>query len=57
MKLTLHRVDAFTERVFAGNPAGVVRLDAWIDDALMQRIAFENGLAETAFLVRTGPAR
>ena len=57
MKLPFFWVDAFTSRVFAGNPAGVVPLAAWPDDALMQRIAFENGLAETAFFVRTGPAR
>jgi PhzF family phenazine biosynthesis protein len=57
MKLPLYWIDAFTERLFAGNPAAVVPLDAWLDDALMQRIAFENGLAETAFFVPTGPAR
>lgn len=51
-------IDAFTDRVFAGNPAGVVPLDRWpADDALLQRIAFENGLAETAFFVRTGAER
>ncbi len=50
-------VDAFTSRAFGGNPAGVVPLERWPDDALMQRIAFEHGLAETAFFVRTGPAR
>lgn len=53
----LYWVDAFTDRLFAGNPAGVVPLAAWPDDTLMQRIAFENGLAETAFFVRTGEAR
>jgi len=57
MKLPLYWIDAFADRVFAGNPAAVVPLDAWPDDALMQRIAFENGLAETAFFVRTGGAR
>lgn len=50
-------VDSFTDRVFSGNPAGVVPLPAWPEDRLMQRIAFENGLAETAFFVATGPAR
>ncbi len=50
-------VDAFTSRAFGGNPAGVVPLDRWPDDALLQRMAFEHGLAETAFFVRTGPAR
>ncbi|MEJ1974072.1 MAG: PhzF family phenazine biosynthesis protein [Lacunisphaera sp.] len=50
-------VDAFTHQVFAGNPAGVVPLESWPAGALMQHIAFENGLSETAFVVRTGPAR
>jgi phenazine biosynthesis protein PhzF family len=45
-------VDAFADAVFKGNPAGVCLLDTWIDDCLMQSIAFENNLAETAFLVR-----
>jgi PhzF family phenazine biosynthesis protein len=57
MKFPLYWVDAFTSRAFGGNPAGVVPLDRWPDDALMQRMAFEHGLAETAFFVRTGPAR
>jgi predicted PhzF superfamily epimerase YddE/YHI9 len=57
MKLPLYWVDAFTDQVFSGNPAAVVPLERWLDDALMQRVAFENGLAETAFFVRTGPAR
>lgn len=52
MKLSLHWVDAFTDRVFAGNPAAVVPLDAWIPDALMQSVAAENGLSETVFFVR-----
>jgi PhzF family phenazine biosynthesis protein len=45
-------VDAFAERLFAGNPAGVCLLDEWPQDRLMQSIAFENNLAETAFLVK-----
>jgi predicted PhzF superfamily epimerase YddE/YHI9 len=57
MKLKLWQVDAFAERVFEGNPAAIVPLDAWLDDSLMQRIADENNLAETAFLVRQGEAR
>lgn len=57
MKFPLYWVDAFTSRAFGGNPAGVVPLAEWPDDALMQRMAFEHGLAETAFFVRTGPAR
>ena len=45
-------VDAFANRPFEGNPAGVCVLDEWIDDELMQRIAAENRLSETAFVVR-----
>lgn len=45
-------VDAFTDQKFSGNPAGVCVLDHWLDDLLMQKIAFENNLAETAFLVK-----
>jgi PhzF family phenazine biosynthesis protein len=57
MKLPLHWVDAFTDRAFHGNPAAVVPLDRWPDDAVMQKIAFENGLSETAFFVKSGEAR
>ncbi len=57
MKLPLYWIDAFTDRVFAGNPAAVVPLPSWPADALLQKIAYENGVAETAFFVRTGPAR
>ncbi len=57
MKLPLYWVDAFTNKVFTGNPAAVVPLAQWPDDTQLQRIAFENGLSETAFIVRTGPAR
>ncbi|HEX7070071.1 MAG TPA: PhzF family phenazine biosynthesis protein [Rhodothermales bacterium] len=49
MKLTLFQIDAFTSRVFGGNPAAVCPLDAWIDADLMQRISQENNLSETAF--------
>jgi PhzF family phenazine biosynthesis protein len=52
MKLTLYQIDAFTENVFAGNPAAVCILDAWLDDTIMQHIAMENNLAETAFLIK-----
>ena len=57
MELPFYWVDAFTERAFGGNPAAVVPLDSWPDDALLQRIASQNGLSETAYFVRTGPAR
>jgi PhzF family phenazine biosynthesis protein len=53
MKAPLYQVDAFTSNVFSGNPAAVCLLDAWIDDRLLQSIAAENNLSETAFLVRT----
>ena len=51
MALQIYQVDAFTTQMFAGNPAAVVPLTEWIDDALMQQIAAENNLAETAFFV------
>jgi len=57
MKLPFYWVDAFAAKVFSGNPAGVVPLGAWLDEALMQRIAFEHGISETAFFVPTGPGR
>jgi predicted PhzF superfamily epimerase YddE/YHI9 len=50
-------VDAFTDHAFGGNPAAIMPLDAWPEDGLLQRIANENGLSETAYFVRTGPAR
>lgn len=52
MKLSIYQVDAFTSRLFAGNPAAVCPLDNWLDDHLMQNIAQENNLAETAFFVK-----
>lgn len=54
MKLRLWQVDAFASRVLQGNPAAIVPLERWLDDALMQKIAGENNLAETAFFVRRG---
>lgn len=45
-------IDVFTDTVFAGNPAGVCLLDSWPEDQVMQQIAFENNLSETAFLVK-----
>ena len=47
-------VDAFTDTVFGGNPAGVCVLDAPITDSLMQSIAFENNLSDTAFVLPNG---
>jgi PhzF family phenazine biosynthesis protein len=51
VKQILYQVDAFTRRVFAGNPAAVCPLDDWLPDAVMQAIAAENNLSETAFFV------
>ena len=51
MKIPLYQVDAFTSRLFGGNPAAVCPLEAWLDDRTMQAIAAENNLAETAFFV------
>ncbi len=54
MRLPIYQVDAFTDRVFAGNPAAVVPLDSWLPDAQLQAIAAENNLAETAYFIRSG---
>jgi PhzF family phenazine biosynthesis protein len=54
MELKVYQVAAFTPEAFGGNPAAVVLLDEWIDDDVMQKIAAENNLSETAFLVPTG---
>ncbi|MBL8702282.1 MAG: PhzF family phenazine biosynthesis protein [Alphaproteobacteria bacterium] len=54
MRLPIYQVDAFADRRFAGNPAAVVPLDAWLPDATLLAIAAENNLSETAFFVREG---
>lgn len=54
MTLTLYQVDAFAKEIFEGNPAAVCPLDEWLPDAMMQNIAMENNLSETAFFVKTG---
>ena len=51
MKLRLYQVDAFTDKLFGGNPAAVVPLKKWLPDSLMQQLAMENNLAETVFFV------
>ncbi|HMA99053.1 MAG TPA: PhzF family phenazine biosynthesis protein, partial [Wenzhouxiangella sp.] len=56
MKLDCYQVDAFTQDVFKGNPAAVVVLKEWPDDAVLQSIAAENNLSETAFFVPEGDA-
>jgi PhzF family phenazine biosynthesis protein len=55
VKLPIYQVDAFTDRVFSGNPAAICPLEQWLDDATMLAIAAENNLSETAFCVREGP--
>ena len=51
MKLRLYQVDAFTSNIFGGNPAAVCPLENWLEDDVMQKIANENNLSETAFFV------
>ncbi|HEV2650367.1 MAG TPA: PhzF family phenazine biosynthesis protein [Rhizomicrobium sp.] len=57
MNLKMWQVDAFASKPFEGNPAALVPLDKWLDTDLMQKIALENNLAETAFFVRTAPGK
>ena len=52
MQVKLYQIDAFTDKVFGGNPAAVCPLDSWLPESTMQQIAMENNLAETAFFVR-----
>ena len=51
MKLTLYQIDAFSNKLFGGNPAAVIPLQKWLDDELMQQLAVENNLSETVFFV------
>jgi len=53
MLLNIYQVDAFADKVFRGNPAAVIPLEDWIDEQLMQQIAMENNLSETAYVVKT----
>lgn len=57
MKLKMWQVDAFATKPFEGNPAALVPLESWPDAGLLQKIANENNLAETAFIVRTAPGK
>ena len=52
MKIPIYQIDAFTGELFKGNPAAVCPLEEWIEDGLMQNIAMENNLSETAFFVK-----
>lgn len=54
MKRPIYQIDAFTSRLFGGNPAAVVLLDEWLPDATLAAIAAENNLAETAFVIAHG---
>lgn len=51
MKLRIYQVDAFTHNLFKGNPAAVIPLQNWLPDLVLQQIALENNLSETAFFV------
>ncbi len=53
MKITIYQVDAFTDSIFGGNPAAVCPLNNWPEDQILQNIAAENNLSETAFFVKT----
>ncbi len=52
MEIKLYQIDAFTNKVFSGNPAAVCMLKDWLEDSILQKIALENNLAETAFVVK-----
>jgi PhzF family phenazine biosynthesis protein len=52
--MDIYQVDAFADKVFRGNPAAVIPLEEWISDDLMQQIAIENNLSETAYFVKDG---
>ena len=54
MKIPIFQVDAFTSNVFSGNPAAVCPLEYWLEDKILQSIASENNLSETAFFVDHG---
>ncbi len=51
MELTIYQIDAFTNKLFGGNPAAVIPLQKWLDTDLMQTIAMENNLSETVYFI------
>ena len=53
-KQKIYQIDAFADALFQGNPAAVCVMDTWLEDDIMQKIAMENNLAETAFVVKEG---
>ena len=52
MTIPIYQADAFTDRLFGGNPAAICPLTEWLPDDIMQKIAAENNLAETAYFVK-----
>lgn len=54
MKLTLYRIDAFTDKLYTGNPTAVCPLDSWLSDETLHNISIENNLSSTAFFVKDG---
>ncbi len=52
MTIPIYQADAFTDKLFGGNPAAICPLKEWLSDETMQKIAVENNLAETAFFVK-----
>jgi PhzF family phenazine biosynthesis protein len=52
MNIPIFQIDAFTNKHFSGNPAAICPMDAWLDEQIMQKIALENNLSETAFFVK-----
>ena len=54
MKFSIYQVDAFTNKLFGGNPAAVCPLEEWLPDEVMQKLGAENNLAETTFIVKEG---
>ncbi len=54
MKIPIYQVDAFTDKVFGGNPAAICPLDEWLPDEVLLNVAKENNLAETAYFVQNG---
>jgi PhzF family phenazine biosynthesis protein len=57
MNIPFYQIDAFSNRIFSGNPAAVCLLESWLDDKALQSIAAENNLSETAFLVQKSKGR
>jgi PhzF family phenazine biosynthesis protein len=57
MKIPFYQVDAFSRKIFGGNPAGVCLLESWLSDEVLQAISAENNLPDTAFLVHKSKGR